>query len=434
MGRLVRSHVETPHAWRRNGLERADAAPAPPHPYRWAMLAGVWWIYYAFGLTVASMAPLVGPIGRDLGLSHAAMGGIFGAWPLVYIVSAIPCGAVLDRVGLRWSLFAGAAIVGASGLLRVLATDHLGLFLAVAVFGLGGPIVSVGAPKLIGLWFDGQERSLAMGIYVTGPALGNVTALALTNSVMMPLAGGSWRRVLLAYALLALATGAAWLALSARRASRQLEARLAAEPSPAPLQVFAGLVRHRSVQLLLLMSVGIFFVNHGLGNWLPEVLRSRGLSPVAADFWASMPIAVGIAAALVLPRLAVASRRPAVLGGLFACAGAATLAIGHAAGPWLAVGLVLQGIARGSMLTFSMLILMETREVGLRHLGAAAGLFFSAAEIGGALGPLAIGSLHDLTGDFAAGLGLLTAVCAALMVLLGAFTRVTARAPRGARG
>lgn len=432
MARLVRSHVDTPHAWRRDGVERAEAAPVRPRPFRWAMLAGVWWIYYAFGLTVASMAPLVGPIGRDLGVSHAAMGAIFGAWPLVYIASAIPCGAALDRVGPRWSLFAGAALIGASGLLRALATDSLGLFLAVAVFGLGGPIVSVGGPKLIAFWFDGQERSLAMGIYVTGPALGNVTALALTNSVMMPLAGGSWRRVLLAYALLALATGAAWLALSAHRASRRLEARLAAEPGPAPLEVFARLVRHRSVRLVLLMSVGIFFVNHGLGNWLPEMLRSRGLSPVTADFWASTPIVVGIAAALVLPGLVVTSHRPAVLGALFVCAGAATLAIAHAAGPWLAGGLVLQGIARGSMLTFSLLILMETREVGLRHLGAAAGLFFSAAEIGGVLGPLTIGALHDLTGDFTAGLGLLTAVCAALLVLLGAFTRATARAPRGA--
>ncbi len=32
-------------------------APAA-HPFRWALLAGSWLIYDAFGLVVASMAPL----------------------------------------------------------------------------------------------------------------------------------------------------------------------------------------------------------------------------------------------------------------------------------------------------------------------------------------------------------------------------------------
>ncbi len=70
-------------------------------PYRWTMLGGVWLTYFCFGLIVAAMAPLVQPITEDLGLSHSAMGSVLGAWPLVYIASAIPCGAFLDRVGAR---------------------------------------------------------------------------------------------------------------------------------------------------------------------------------------------------------------------------------------------------------------------------------------------------------------------------------------------
>ncbi len=115
--------------------------------------------------------------------------------------------ALLDRVGLRGSLALAAAIIGASGLLRALATDLPSLYLAVAVFGLGGPLVSVGAPKLISLWFAGSERGQAMGLYTTGSAAGNITALALTNSVMMPLVGGRWRAVLLAYAVFVLGAG-----------------------------------------------------------------------------------------------------------------------------------------------------------------------------------------------------------------------------------
>ena len=68
------------------------------------MLAGVWSIYASFGLVVAAMAPLVSILTRDLALSLAAMGAILGAWPLVYLVAAIPAGRFLDRVGLRRAL------------------------------------------------------------------------------------------------------------------------------------------------------------------------------------------------------------------------------------------------------------------------------------------------------------------------------------------
>ena len=398
------------------------------HPYRWAMLGGAWSVYFCFGLTVAAIAPLVRPISGDLGLSHAAVGAVLGAWPLVYIASALPCGALLDRVGLRGSLALAALIIGVSGILRALATDRLGLYLAVAVFGLGGPLVSVGAPKLISLWFAGPERGQAMGLYTTGSAAGNIAALALTNSVVMPLVGGRWRMVLLSYAVFVLGVGAAWLLLSAHPVNRMLDRRAGRAPGPSVRRVFARLVRAPAVQTLLLMSVGIFFFNHGLTNWLPEMLRSGGMDATAAGFWAAIPTAVGIAGALVVPRLASPARRPAILLGLFACAGAATLLLHASAWPSLALGLTLQGVARTSMMAVSMLVLMDMREVQSRHVGAAGGLFFSAAEIGGVLGPLSVGVLYDLTGGFAAALNLLSGVCVALMGLLWVLQRTARRA------
>lgn len=400
----------------------ADSPPPGPaaHPYRWTMLAGAWLIYYCFGLTTVVMAPLVGTITEELGLSHSAMGSVLGAWPLVYIASAVPCGAFLDRFGVRRALFLGAIIMALSGALRALAVDHASLFGAVAVFGLGGPLISIGAPKLVSLWFEGRERGLAMGIYVTGPALGGITSLSLTNSVMMPLAGGNWRWVLLAYAAFVAGSGIAWLAVSAHRASRAAERAAAEEPRRRQLQVFARLLGLRVVRIVLVMSIGIFFFNHALNNWLPEILRSGGMDASSAGYWASIPVAVSIAAALVVPHLAVPSRRLAILVSLFACAGAAALLIQGATGPGLAAGLILHGIARGALIVILVLVLMESREVGSRNMGAAGGLFFSAAEIGGVLGPLTIGLVYDLSGGFAAGLFLLAGVCAALMVLVRA--------------
>jgi cyanate permease len=202
-----------------------------------------------------------------------------------------------------------------------------------------------------------------------------------------------------------------------------MESTVAGRPKQNQGQVFAGLIRLRPVRIVLMMSIGIFFFNHALSSWLPEILRSGGMDATSAGYWSSVPTAVGIIGALLIPRLAIPSRRLTILFLLFVGAAVASLMLQIDAGLPLAVGLALQGLARSSMMTVSLLVLMEMRDVDSRNMGAAGGLFFSAAEIGGVLGPLTIGSLSDLTGGFVAGLYLLTGICAALMVLLWVLRR-----------
>jgi cyanate permease len=387
------------------------------------MLFGAWLVYFCFGLVAASTAPLVGPIARDLDLSASEMGGVLGAWQLVYIVFAMPCGALLDRFGPRRAIAAAAVIIALSGAWRGLAGGWLELFLAVALFGVGGPLISVGAPKVIALWFEGAERAFAMGLYITGPALGNIVALSLTNAVAMPLLG-DWRAVMTAYAATALLGAAAWAVVSAHPASRASERRLAAEPARPQLGVFTALARLPAVQTMLAIGLGVFFINHGFMNWLPEMLRSRGFGPADAGFWASLPVVAGIAGSLLIPRFASPARRLSILLALFVAAGLATQLLHAVTTPGLVLGLILQGVARGAMMTVAVLTLLELRGVGARNAGAATGLFFAAAEIGGVLGPLAIGVLHDATGEFDSGLDLLGVIATALVLLGLLLTRL----------
>lgn len=399
------------------------------HSYRWVMLGGLWLVYFCFGLTVAALAPLVGTITGDLGLSNSAMGSVLGAWPLVYIAAAIPSGAFLDRVGPRRALFLGALIIGLSGVMRGFASGHATLFLAVAIFGVGGPLVSVGAPKLISLWFEGKERGLAMGLYITGPSVGGITALSLTNSVAMPLAGGDWRTVLLGYAGFVFAASLVWLAVCNHPASREVERRLAAEPKRPQIGVFVELLRLPAVRLVLVMGVFTLFINHGLNNWLPQILRGYGMDAATAGYWASIPTAVGVVGALIIPRLAVPSRRLKILFCLILCYGTASLLLQTTDGPTLGAGLILQGVTRGSITTVIVLVLVEMKDVGPRSVGSASGLFFSAAEVGGVLGPLTMGYVSDVTGGFSAALYLLTAISIVLMLLLGRLRSLSWSAP-----
>ena len=90
-------------------------------------------------------------------------------------------------------------------------------------------------------------------------------------------------------------------------------------PRVSQLALFRELVGLRSVQIVLLMSVGIFFFNHGLNNWLPEILRARGMSAAKPGLGLGAA-AVGVIASLTIPRFATAERRMAVMAALFAAA------------------------------------------------------------------------------------------------------------------
>jgi len=388
------------------------------------VLGGVWLSYFGFGLTAVTLAPLVAQISADLSLSTSQIGTVMGAWQLIYIGSAIPCGIILERLGVRKAMLLAFIIIALSCALRGMATSYLELFLAVAIFGLGGPLVSIGAPKIISLWFDGKDRGFAMGVYMTGMALGSMAGLSMTHSIMMPLLNDHWRHVLFAYSGFVFLTAFIWLLITSSGIFRDHEKSLNGNNHESQLTAFLNLVRIPSVCIVLLMGVGIFFFGHGLNNWLPEILIFHGMDSVSAGFWASGPTLVGIVASLVIPRLATPQWRVKVLFGLFVAALLATLFLQNSDGFMLAIAVVMQGVAKGAMMTVAILILLDMPEVGPTRTGLAGGLFFSTAEIGGVLGPVSIGILSDYTGGFSASLWMLSGICISLLVLLASF-RIT---------
>ena len=380
---------------------------------RWLLLGGVWLLYGAFGLAATSLAPLVGEITGELGISNTAMGTTMGAWQLVYIFSAIPCGMLLDRLGARFALSLGGLLIGLSVLARGFADSYIELLLAVMLFGLGGPIVSAGAPKVVTGHFEGSSRGLAMGIYMTGPAIGGIVSLTMTHSVLLPMFG-SWREVMFLWSAVAVAAVVFWLVVST--ITGEGRAGNDSEPGVPQTRMIRDLVGQPAVILVLLMSIGVFLFNHGLNNWLPELLHAGGMTITEAGYWAAIPTVIGLAGSLLIPRLATPGRRFPILIGLSISAALASLLLQFASEPMLFTGLLLQGIARSSLMTVLILTLVELPGIGERYAGVASGLFFSAAEVGGVLGPVTLGLLYDATGGFSAGLYLLTSIAVLLAI------------------
>jgi cyanate permease len=384
--------------------------------YRWILLGGVWLVYFCFGLVGASMAPIIPAITSDLGIDNATMGAILGTWQFVYIFAAIPCGFLLDSTTPRLSLLLGIAAVSLSALMRGLAPNAAAMFLAVALFGIGGPLISVGAPKVSTMWFEGKNRGLAIGIYTTAPALGGAAALALTSSFLLPILGGEWRRVMFVFSGISLVVGGLWFLLASHPQGRASHTGI--KKSQQRHHLVVGILARRPVQLVLAMAVGVFFVNHGLNNWLPEILASKGLSASEAGYLASITMIVGIAGSLVIPRLAIPRRRLIMLAAIFACMGiAAVLLLFLPGGGKLLFPLILIGVARTAATGVIMLVLMELPGIRQEQHGVLGGIFFVAAEIGGMLGPLTIGVLEESSGGFQTSIWAIAAVSTALIIL-----------------
>jgi MFS transporter, CP family, cyanate transporter len=201
-----------------------------------------------------------------------------------------------------------------------------------------------------------------------------------------------------------------WLAIAFHPTLNRASAAPSNTPAVPQTQVIKVLLSNPAVILVLSMSVGVFLFNHGLNNWLPELLRHDGMSLITAGYWAAIPTLIGIVGSLTIPRLATPGRRFPILIGLSLCAAGASILLQFQYEPLLFSGLLLQGIARSALMTVLILTLVELPGIGDRYAGVASGLFFSAAEVGGMLGPLSLGLLYDFTGQFDAGLYLLTAV------------------------
>ncbi len=381
---------------------------APLTRYRWAILSLVWLVYFVFGVFTRSMAPLVSPILSDLNMSFVEMGFILGSWQLTYIFFATVDGALIDRWGIKRCLLAGVVILGLSEALRFFATGFFGLLFCVALIGIGGPMVSIGAPKAIALWFGEKERGLATGIYMTAPTIGGFMVLSTANSLVMPLTGNSWRLTFLIYSTIALLTAIMWW-FGARDTARP-----AAKSGTGVMSVFAALARLRIIQVILLMGLFAFTISHGFDNWLPQILEARGIPPATAGITSSIPLITGIFSILILPRITPASYRSYMIAALSLITIAAVLLIMTGVGISLYLGLGLFGLSTLPIMPLLMLILMGSPEVGAKYLGSAAGMFFCVAEVGGFAGPLLLGTIRNTTGGFVGG----TVMVIALSVLM----------------
>jgi len=366
--------------------------------YRWVMLALIWIIYFSFGLILSSTPPLVTPIANELALTGAQIGFILGTIMLAYIPLALPIGLLIDRIGTRKAIMAGITLVSLSGFLQSFATNLETLSLFIFIFGLGGPFISVGSPKVIALWFSGKQRGIASGIYITGAFVGMSTALAITNTLIMPLMG-TWRNSLRFYGLLGFLMAFIWLLFG-----REAQTRNASAISVSLREAITKLLKERNVWIIAIIGFSVSFAYYGFGRWLPRTLELNGMSPTEAGFLSSIPGWCGLIGSLAVPSLAKANLRKSIIFIILLIQGICVFTIGVSIGLPLVASLIFYGISASATTPLLIVTVMDMPQVGAKYMGAASGILFMLAAVGGFTGPLIVGFLADLTKSIIPGL------------------------------
>lgn len=177
---------------------------------RWTALLIVSFTMFAGYYMADLMAPLQGMLQKQLGWSATDYGWYTGAygWFNVFFFFLILGGIILDKMGVRFTGLAAAAIMVCGALTKYWAiTTHsldgqswhilfwtfpAQVWMAAfgyAIFGVGVEVAGITVSKVIVKWFKGHELALAMGLQLAIARMG--TALALSTSLPISKAFGT---------------------------------------------------------------------------------------------------------------------------------------------------------------------------------------------------------------------------------------------------
>jgi OPA family glycerol-3-phosphate transporter-like MFS transporter len=374
------------------------------------------------GLGWSLLPPLMPLIAKELGISHALGGFVWGMTPLGIALAAPLGGYLVDRFGPR-RIVGVAMIFGALACAaRALVHDPYSLALAMFVFGLHTGLTAPAVPKALGAHVAPQHLGRANGTALVAYTLGTAFTVLTARTVLAPALGG-WRPVMAVAAILMALTGILFYFLVPDRAIAARHAGLG--------QVFA-LARDRQ-----LMRVGaIYFLLFGgylaMLGLLPRALSEAGLRPgqvaIAVASWLGTVAVANQLGPWLSDRLG--RRRPFILAGTVVAVLAVTgLALAPArAAVWL---LVVGAIGGGCFTPLLLALPLELPSIGLARAGGALGLLMLVGQAGGFLLPVACGVAVQ-AGGLGAAMGLL-AVCHLLILIPAIGLRETGRAATPSR-
>lgn len=157
--------------------------------YRWVILGICFCAYMVAFMQRLSIGPLVPFLKEDLNLTSAQAGLFMSAAAFGYMLTVIPAGWLVDRIGVRWLLLMGEIIGGIFITSMFFVNSFTQGLVIMALAGMGMGCIFPASTKGVLVWFPAKERATAMGIKQTAVNLGGIVTATTLPAVALAL---SW--------------------------------------------------------------------------------------------------------------------------------------------------------------------------------------------------------------------------------------------------
>lgn len=374
---------------------------------------------------------LIIPMERTFGWDRWVISAAMSLRQLESGIVSPAVGFLLDRFSARKLIFWGAVIAGVGFLGLGAINGIVAFFFFFVVVSLGASSVShaVTWPVIITRWFR-RNRGLAIGLAVTGPIFGS--PIVILNALVEGLYG--WRVVLFGYGLLVL-SGVTLLSRVARDGPEayglrpdgdlpEEDASTEGSTRSSPRRPDLGLTLHDVIRtkdfwLFSTYLAGTFTVNSAFQvHMIPYFQQDTGLTAAWAAFVMSMVFVISgigrVGGGFIMDKIDYRL----VLAAVAAAMGLALFYLELVKIDGVSVTVpfaLLFGVSFGCLIPMRGTV--ASAMFGTRVIGGVLGLLQGASVAAGVVGPLMMGIIFDLYGNYSFGIRLLI-VLSALMVPL----------------
>jgi ACS family tartrate transporter-like MFS transporter len=388
---------------------------------------------------------------RELGFSDAVFGTGAGIFFLGYVLLEIPGTILVElwsarkwiaRIMISWGILASL-----TGLIHT----HRQFYWIRFLLGAAEAGFFPGMIVYITHWYRYEDRGKAVAMFMSAIPLANIIGAPVSGLLLRIhwLGYSGWRWLLLLEGIPAVICGvitifyltdwpkdARWLPQEERDwITGELEREKRTKKAVKPLTMWQA-VRHRDVVLLTLVYFFIVTANYGLNFWLPKIVqRLSGLSSLQVTLITAIPYLAALPAMLLVGWHSdrTGERRWHTALSIFAAA--ASLAASQLAGDNVLLAMAMFSIAGMGLYAYlPSFWALPTTFLSEAAAAACIGLINSFGNLGGFVGPKAIGLLSDKTGSYSAGLYYLvgSAFLSGLLVLMLGAQKLPASAPAAA--
>jgi nitrate/nitrite transporter NarK len=362
--------------------------------YSWVVFTVVFFAQsIAIGFGLNCIPPFLTTIAKEMNLTSTQVGMAWGMIGLGALLFSIVGGLISDRIGVRWTGFLGMLLIAVGSTMRGLARDYHQFLAAMFLFGVAIGLARPNFPRALSQWFPRNRLGMVNGLSSGGMALCAALSMAISVSILGPLAGG-WRNVTIILGSLTFVLAIAWFVIIRERISGDRPA----SDLTAVLKGFGLVLRSRPVWILSIVAFLLFGHSGAWSSHFPGFFeRKYGMTNTMAGHIVSITLFSGIFAAIFGPTLSdrIGSRKPAIL---LACVagGLCNMLQGSFLGTPLTIILLIMPFGVGTIAPLLLTVPFELKDVPRSVAGAAIGMILTFQNIGTFVYPIFSGKLIDL--------------------------------------